>query len=411
MNAVAPSDAARRDPDPPRSGLKLAAWWLAGTAAALVHNGLWATPNLAAMSRIADNLGGNPFDAGVGPDYLLGSVSLPVLARLTNQTAPHHYARLHLLVLLVATAAVTALAKRRIGYRAARNLTVLVAVSPAMTVSMHWLGQPDPLTMALGMGMVLVRRRETAFVLAVIAGLTHPEQAIFMALVAAGVRPMLEESRNGEPPAWIEQLRSTALGGLWSVGGVILGRAITEVYFQLADIVVHRPRTEYLTFGIRRFFDFHTQQPLGLLYTLWGPLWLVIATVAVVRIARRGRDGVAARRWMTFGVLAVLALVPVAVTLDETRVYAVITAPLLVGAAVALDREFGRSRDRLVSVSAAALLAIALVAPGGTATGVTTWRNAFDQTEFRSFLIDGDHPGDLALWLLGPFDVTIPTVD
>ena len=97
-------------------------------------------------------------------------------------------------MLLVATAAVTALAKRRIGYRAARNLTVLVAVSPAMTVSMQWLGQPDPLTMALGMGMVLVRRRETAFALAVIAGLTHPEQAIFMALVAAGVRPMLERT-------------------------------------------------------------------------------------------------------------------------------------------------------------------------------------------------------------------------
>ena len=59
----------------------------------------------------------------------------------------------------------------------------------------------------------------------------------------------------------------------------------------------------------------------------------------------------------------------------------------------------------------AALLVVALVVPGGTATGVTTWRNAFDQAEFRSFLIDGDHPGDLALWLLGPFDVTIPTVD
>ena len=71
MNAVAPSDATRHDPDPPRSGVRLAAWWLAGTATALVHNGLWATPNLAAMSRIADNLGANPFDAGVGPDYLL----------------------------------------------------------------------------------------------------------------------------------------------------------------------------------------------------------------------------------------------------------------------------------------------------------------------------------------------------
>ena len=79
----------------------------------------------------------------------------------------------------------------RFGYRSARNLVVLLAVSPLVTVSMQWLGQPDPLTATLGILMVLLRPRWAVLVVAVLAGLTHPEQAVFMAAVAAVVRAVL----------------------------------------------------------------------------------------------------------------------------------------------------------------------------------------------------------------------------
>jgi len=433
---VSETDAPRRpDPadvraDPPAAPWRLLGWWVATLAVALVHNGLWATPNLAFMSLVADRPGVNPFRGAINADYLLTNLSLPTLARLLGQTDPHAYARLHLVLLVVGWALVTVLAARRFGYRAARNLTVLMALSPAVTVSLQWLGQPDPLTFTLGLLLVVVRPRRAVLAVAVVAGLTHPEQAVFMALVAAAVRAVLADppgtteppdpgrpatgprrarpARVHRPAPWGDLARATATDALFAVAGVVIGRAVTEVYFRINDIVLLRPRSDYLGFGVDRFVEHHTQQPAGLLYTLWGPLWLVIAAVVGLRVVRRGRDPRSARAWAVLAALAVAGLVPVLVTLDETRVYAMVTAPLLVGAAVLLTRERPPLPARLAPAAAAVLLVVAAVVPGGFATGVTSWRGQLPQAEMREFLRTGDHPGDLTTWLLGPFDFVIP---
>jgi hypothetical protein len=414
--------------------LRLAGWWLAGVVVAVVHNGLWATPNLAFMSLVADRPGVNPFGQAANADYLLTDVALPTLSRLLGQTEPYAYARLHLVVLFVAWAVVTVLAARRWGYRTARALTVLVAVSPAVTVSLQWLGQPDPLTFTLGLLLVVVRPRWAVVVVGVLAGLTHPEQAVFMALVAAGVRSVVAdpppdhvsatpvradagsdaEAAHGDPPTvappWMALVRATALAALCTVGGVLIGRAITEVYFRVEGIVLLRPRSQYLQLGADAFFHHHTQQPLALLYTLWGPLWLVVVAVAVLRVLRRGRDPRSARSWAVLGLLAIAGIAPVLVTLDETRVYAVVTAPLLAGAAVLLARERPPLPRRWAPAAAGILLVLTAVVPGGFATGVTSWRGQLPQDQMRLFLRTGKHPGDLTTWLLSPFDFRIPTL-
>ena len=96
------------------------------------------------------------------------------------------------------------------------------------------------------------------------------------------------------------------------------------------------PPSDYLGYGLRAFVDHHTQHPLGLLWTLWGPLWLVLAALALRAAIRHVQgepaDPAARRAAGAMAAMGVLALVPVAVTLDETRVYAVVTAPLLAGA-------------------------------------------------------------------------------
>ena len=50
-----------RDPPSPSGSCRLAGWGAAALAVALVRNRLWATPNLAFFTLIADNLGRNPF--------------------------------------------------------------------------------------------------------------------------------------------------------------------------------------------------------------------------------------------------------------------------------------------------------------------------------------------------------------
>ncbi len=159
-----------------RGPWRLALWWLASMAVAVLHNGLWATPNLAFVSLIARRPGENPFAAGLEGDYLLTDQSLTNLAHRRVSTAPHEIARLHLVVLVVAWAAVVVLARHRFGHRPARALTVLIAASPVVTVSMQWLGQPDPLTAMCGIAMVLVRRRSAVVALAVLGDSPTPNR-------------------------------------------------------------------------------------------------------------------------------------------------------------------------------------------------------------------------------------------
>ncbi|MCP4436180.1 MAG: hypothetical protein GY812_11905 [Actinomycetia bacterium] len=386
---------------------QLGLWWLGSLVVALLHNGLWATPNLAFVSLIAQRPGENPFSETIAGDYLLSDLSMTTAARVLGQADPHEVARLHLVVLVLGWAAVTALARLRFGHASARNLTVLLAASPLVTVSMQWLGQPDPVTGLCGIAMVLVRRRWAVIALGLLAGLTHPEQALFMAGVAGMVRWALPDS-EGSPGAAAIDVGSAA-------GGVAIGWGLGQAWFRLNDIEILTPRTDFLDYGLSGFAEHHTQHLLGLTWTLWGPLWLVIVAVATLWfIGRRGpaQPNRGGRAWLVMAAMAVAAMVPVAITLDETRVYAVITAPLLAGGAVWIAAMWPGAMLRRASVG---LLVLTAILPGGFATGVTSWRPQLDTADMAAFLVHGTVPegsgaqqSELTAWLLSPFDFVIP---
>jgi hypothetical protein len=404
--------------DPPHVVARLLLWSIAAFAVALVHNRLWASPNLDAFSRIAAELGSDPFSDVSTSDYLLTNLSMPALARLVGMTDPHRYALLHLLVLLVALGCCVALAQRRFGYRTARTLLVLLAASPGVTVVFQWLGQPDALTFPLGVAMVLVRRRWPFVLLAVLAGLTHPEQAVLMVATAAVVRglvvpPVGAHVLPAPRPPW-RRVPMALLGDLvWGMVGVGAGRLVVELYLRAFEIGVGRPRSDYLRLGIDLLVEHHGRAPLSLVYLLWGPLWLVVGAVVTLRVraARRGRPDRYAWSWAVLGALAAVALLPVALTLDETRVYAVLTAPVLAGAAVVLARELAGAGHRLLRIGSGVLLAVTAVVPGGFTAGEDAWATQIPTEEFVEFLSSGESPSPLFFWLLGPFDFVFPDVD
>jgi hypothetical protein len=394
--------------------LKLVGWSLLALAVALVRNRAWASPNLAFFSGIADHLGSNPFPKGLDGDYLLTNLLGPTVARALGQTAPHEYARLHLGLLVVGLGLVTVGMYRRDGYRPARALVWILAASPAVSVCLQWLGQPDALTLPLAMSLVLVRRRWAGFAFAVLLGLAHPEQGLVAAVVATiaasfcggTVTDVGDETPTERCWRW----------GLALVGGVAVGRGITEVYLRVNDIVVTRPRTSYLDLGFDGFVDHHLTSPLALLYSLWGPLWLVLGWLTWTWWRSPDRD----RAWPIVLLTALGALVPVALTLDETRVYALTTAPLLVVIAVRLAASMAPTEASSPSTSPSpvrialatvGVLALALV-PGMFSAGDDYWAPALPPGEFAAFLADGSVPGgpdQLTVWLLGPFGFEVPT--
>jgi hypothetical protein len=403
--------------DPDHAVVRLVGWGAVALLVALVHNRLWASPNLDAFARIAQEWGSDPFADASSSDYLLTNLSLPTLARAVGMTDPHRYALLHLIVLIVGCVCCVALAQRHHGYRAARTLTVLLAASPGVTVVLQWLGQPDALTFPLGIALVLVRRRVAFVALSVLAGLTHPEQAVLMVACAAVVRGLvlppaqLLELPATRPP-W-RRVPSRVLGDL--VAGVLavgLARLVIEAYLRLFEVGLGRPRSDYLRLGAELLVEHHTRATASLVYLLWGPLWLVVIGVIALRIraARSPEPDRDAWSWGVLAALSLVALVPVAVTLDETRVYAVLTAPVLGAAAVVLSREVVAWRPPVLRFASIALLAITAIVPGGFTAGEDAWATEIPTEEFVEFLSTGDSPTPLFFWLLAPFDFVVPDV-
>jgi hypothetical protein len=382
-----------------------AGWALAGAAVAFVHDRWWGSPNLAFMVAISRNLGHNPFHGGLNGDYLLTDLLPPVLARVTHQTDAHQYARLHLILLAIGLAIAVVLAARRFGHRVAGTLSVVLAMSPAVTVSLMWLGQPDPLTLSFGLIITLVRRPWIAALVAVLAGLTHPEQAIVMSVAAGVARAALAEERPRGPA-----LARSAIEVVWVAGGVVVGRLITEVYLRVNDIVITNPRTSYLDLGFSGFLRSHREAPGALVYALWGPLWIVFVGVIVIRLVqRRSRaDHDVNHAWWVVAAIALVALVPTFVTLDETRVYAMITAPALVLIAVLVPCELDRFGPRVLPWTGAVTLVTLLFVPGVFTAGMAAWSFDVHTAQFGRFLWDGRHPGDLTQWLFSPFHFVIP---
>lgn len=399
-----------------RASARLSLWGAGALVVALLHNRLWATPNLAFFTAVSEHLGRNPFGNGFDGDYLLTNLSGPTIARLLGQTDPHEYARLHLALLLIGLVAVVVAAYRRFGYDVARLLCVLLAAAPALTIAMEWLGQPDALTLPLALGVTVAARRPVAFALAVAIGLTHAEQGVVIAFVAAAARVAADDEAPLTSGGWLLELVPV-------LGGVAVGRVVTELYLRFNDIVVTTPRTSFLDLGVSGFLDHHLQSNGIIVYALWGPLWIGIAVTAI-RFAKSGSkwpDDLR-RRWMLLGVAALLAIGPMLATLDETRVYSLTTAPLLVAGAVLSRRTVDRvdaarltgaeGSPRLFAVGGlAALLALS---PGVFTAGEVYVSYDLPPGEFAGFLSDGsipDPPGDLTTWLLAPFGFEVPTSD
>jgi hypothetical protein len=384
--------------------LRLVLWGLAATAAGLVHSRLWATPNLGLFATIAERLGERPFGEEPGADYLLTNLSMPALARALGQVRPHEYARLHLVVLSIGLVWCIALAYRRFGYRTARNLIVLCAAAPATTVALQWLGQPDALTLPLGLALVLLRRWWAVAAAAVVLGLTHPEQAAFIAVIAGVVRWAVPKDDTAQPTG---VGRVDFLGLAAAVGGVLVGRALTELYLRINDISILRPRSEFVGLPAATFVDHHLSEPAALVYLLLGPLWFVVLAVAVDRFRGGSYPAAVTRAWLVLAGLSVLALLPVAVTLDQTRVYSMLTAPVLAGAAITISRDRPCRVDRW-RPHAAVLLGLVVIVPGGFTAGASTWSHHLPAGEFVPFLLDGSTPTDLDQWLMSPFRFAIP---
>ena len=248
----------------------------------------------------------------------------------------------HVVAFLALAAVVGVLVVRRWGWTAAGLVGAAFVGSQTAVVLTGWIGSYDVFTVGLTSVLVTVRNRWVAALVGVLLAFAGFEQAAFV-LVALAALSLVRVGADRWRLAW-------------AAIGLVVGRVALEVWL----------RANHITHGRAWFL-----REIGLGHVLrqfvHGFPWLLVtglgATVVAVVVAIVHLPSARARI-VAIGVL-VAALVPTALALDQTRVFAVLTWPIVLVLLV----------DHAVRSDAAAVRRLSLITLGVAAIvpGIVVW--------------------------------------
>ena len=285
----------------------------------LIKCGIGTIPNMTASVQIAQNPFTNPI---VSPDaqYLFWNWLGPFVAWCIGATHWGSFFALHLLFSVAFTVLVARLVFTRLPDEQARTALVLFAVLPVATTAYFWVGTDSMTLFLLALALSFPTLPLVALLVGVALGMQHFEQA-FSATGAFTLAKLLER-KYGESSSYALKFRFALLSG------VILGKLLLLAIFQHFAIVVNSGRV----FWLKAHYLNPVQQLAGhFQVVLWAALGL--GWLAVWKYAEMG---VRARAFLV-SLGALLLLLPL--VLDQSRVFAVVTFPLL-AAYWLLDRDF-----------------------------------------------------------------------
>lgn len=190
---------------------------------------------------------------------------------------------------------------------AARLFVVAWFASPLANIELTWLGKPDPGTM-LGAVLVTIGPRWATLAGGLLLGVNHFEQGALICAAAVVIRVVVNR----------ESWRVAVPIGM----GLLVGKVVLTAYHHTAG--AHQGRGEYVSeYGIGYFIDTWSGNVPTLLFSVFAVLWVPIG---VMWWHRRLADRVA------LAAVFAAVTVPVLLTLDTTRVYALVTFPIVVAA-------------------------------------------------------------------------------
>lgn len=286
---------------------RLPLWALGGLLLAMsaLKNGIWHTPNLVVFLEIVRHF---PEPPPPGPGaYLLSSPLGAAVASALHLDGALAFVLLHLGVVLVSSFGVVLLVRRRFGDLAARVTLVALFCSPLSNLLLTWLGQPDAFTFASASALVVLRSPLLLLAAAAVLGVNHFEQGVFIVLAAAALR-VKEERRN-----------AVAVAGAM-VLGLVAGRLALLAYHHRYAITSGGVRWDVATtLGLSFFFAGFAKNFPAWLFSIFNALWVFLTAVYL----RHRRELL-----VPLGVLVAFVL-PALVSFDQTRVYALVTWPVV----------------------------------------------------------------------------------
>jgi hypothetical protein len=305
-------------------------------------------------------LTGNPLVAPLGGDpgasYLmsnwLGPAVLHVLGVMSERALFVVYAGLSLVFVLL----VARLLWRSMDERCARRALVVFLALPVAAVPFFWVGY-DSLTLVLLVGILLAARSDAVVVaLGVLGGMQHAEIVVVCALLGLVYLSLV---RAEERPAGIGRRTMVV-----AILGAVVGRAALEVLFRARGIEVSSRAQEAfdnLSAAPAQFVGAFVLVVLSGVGVGWVVLMLGWRTHVVGVVAS--------------GVPLVLALGVSVISLDQTRVFALVSLYVVLMSVAMSARCMSRVSVRMVGV----VVALFLLYPGiwvweGEVSWYANWR-------------------------------------
>ncbi len=304
---------------------------------ALARCGFGAYPGTGIMLDITERLPSIEPLAPLAQTFQFSPIG-PVLAFTLGADTRTTYLALHAGVLVAGCSWLAWSIARRWSLSVAVFVGVVFVASQACLVALAWVGSYDVYTLLLGSVVVVTSSERVAAAAGFVAAFAVFEQvAISFALLVA-VAHVVDDPR-----------RNRYLSGL---AGAVIGRLVLTVVLRVND-VTHDRRRWLDEFGLAHFLEqFADAAPL-LLLTAFGGTWVV-----VVACLRQGITTWRARAaWI---VALVLPLVPTAITEDQTRVYTIVTWPIVLALVVTTVPSLTERQMRSIGVGA---LVLGLVIP------------------------------------------------
>jgi len=206
-----------------------------------------------------------------------------------------------------------------------RPLLLTLVTLPASTVILAWTGSYDAFTVVLGLHLTLCRSRRCALLLGAGLALTAVEHGalIILALLLLAFGDV-----------WGDRRVCVVAGAGLAGGGALL------VCWLRIQVITYGRAYWLEHFGLRYFLRMAANSWFLLTLSLFGLLWPVVLTL--IRNAPSGR-----RSLVTLCLL--LPVAPMLVTEDQTRVFAILSAPTLVALVLSqLERDAHKLRCALL---------------------------------------------------------------
>jgi hypothetical protein len=305
-------------------------------ASIIIRSGIWYVPHFGAITQMAANPFVNPFPDANGQYNFYNWLGPFIAWFLQIRTFDAYFAYNLLISLAFAFVAIRWIMSLAPG-KAGRIGALVFSALPVSTLPFFWVGYDGLTLLLITCIMAFWKKTPIVFCLGVLSGMQHFEQT-FMAFSCIAFASVVFRKSN------VFRIKSA----FFVLLGIVLGRLILSVIFQINDIELNSGRAWYLRTHLRTILTEFFYHPQIFLYSALGLAWIPL--IYIFRESSKSRP-----YWVPLALI--LCIAPISG--DGTRVLAIVTLPI---ALIIITRNFS-ILEQLSQRTVAFMFLILLITP------------------------------------------------